>query len=218
MPNPFFKAVRKTVKYWYVPLIVGIIFIAAGIWTFTSQLEAYLALALIFSLSFIFSGVSEIVFSIANRTHLENWGWMLCFGIFTLIIGLLLLLNPEISMTTLPFYVGFVVLFRSIGAVSTALDLKNYGVLDWGNLLGVGILGIIFSFILLWNPLFAGLTIVFWTALALTVTGCFSIYFSFKLKKLHDLPNKVPEDLKHEYEDLQMRIQQRMHGHGHHPS
>jgi hypothetical protein len=36
----------------------------------------------------------------------------------------------------------------------------------------------------LWDPAFAGLSLVVWTAIALITAGIYSIYFSILLKKL----------------------------------
>ncbi len=202
----FFKTITNAIKYWYIPLIVGIIFSLTGVYTLFSPLEAYLTLSVLFSLSFLFSGVSEIVFSISNRKEIDNWGWTLTFGIVTALFGILLLLNPEVSITTLPFYVGVVVLFRSITGISYALDLKKYGVLDWGNLMILAVLGLVFSFILIWNPMFAGLTIVFWTGIVLISGGVLSIYLSIKLKSLNNKSKKIPQELKEEYEKIKQEI------------
>ena len=133
--------------------------------------------------------IIEIIFSIANRKELEGWGWNLALGIVTLLVGIMLVGNPAISMVTLPFFVGFVVLFRSIMAISTSLELRNYYIMDWGYLFGLGILGTIFSFMLLLSPSFAGLSLVVWTGLALIILGIYSIYLSLKLKKLKDTKN-----------------------------
>ena len=203
----FLKTVTNTVKYWYIPLIVGLIFIGIGVYTIISPLKSYLALSILFSLSFLFSGISEIIFSISNRKEIDNWGWTLTFGILTFLLGVLLVINPVISITTLPIYVGFVMLFRSIMGISYALELKNYGVLDWGNLMVLGILGLLFSFVLIWNPLFAGMTIVFWTGLAIISGGAFSVYLSFKLKKIKSLPNKISDDLKNRYNAIKQEVQ-----------
>ena len=204
------KTVKNSIKYWYIPLIVGLIFVGVGIWVFRTPLESYVALAFIFSISFLVSGFFEIYFAISNREELDNWGWTLTLGIVSAIVGVLLLMNPEVSKITLPFYVGFVLLFRSVFAIGASIDLKNYYVMDWGYLMAIGILGVIFSFILLWNPLFAGITLVFWTALLFIVNGIYSIYFSFKLKKLHDLPNKISSDLKNKYEEIENQIHEEL--------
>jgi len=39
MNTQIFKMVRNSIKYWYIPLIVGIILIGLGIYTFTSPQE-----------------------------------------------------------------------------------------------------------------------------------------------------------------------------------
>ncbi|MBP8994521.1 MAG: DUF308 domain-containing protein [Bacteroidales bacterium] len=49
------------------------------------------------------------------------------------------------------------------------------------------ILGLIFSFILLWNPVFAGVSVVVWTAVAFVIIGAYTVYFSFKLRKLNKM-------------------------------
>ncbi|HRX28447.1 MAG TPA: DUF308 domain-containing protein [Saprospiraceae bacterium] len=184
MSTNFMKTVTNSVKNWWIPLLIGLLFVGTGIYTFMSPVESYVALSFVFAISFLVSGIMEIVFAIGNKDEMDHWGWALVFGILTLIIGGMLVAQPEMSMLTLPLYVGFLILFRSILAIGTALDLKNYGVLDWGNLMVLGVLGVIFSFIMLFNPPFAGMTIVVWTGLAFLAIGVGSIYLAFKLKKL----------------------------------
>ena len=206
----FFKAVNGSIKHWYLPLISGLILIVMGIWTFRAPVDSYVALTFLFSLSFVLAGLFEAIFSIANRDVIDNWGWNLAMGIITLIVGVLMFMNPEITMLTLPFYVGFVILFRSMNAISVSLDLKSYGILDWGNIMAIGIIGIIMAFILLWNPLFAGLTIVVWTGIALIIAGFLNILISMKLKKIHDIPSKISSDLIKKYEEVKKQIQQEL--------
>lgn len=197
-----FKTIRKAIKNWYIPLLVGLFFVVVSIVTFSSPASSLLALAVLFSLSFLFGGVAEIVFSVTNKDQLENWGWSLAFGIITFVVGVLLLINPALSMATLAFYVGFVVLFRSIAAISFALDVKRYGSKNWGILLAFGILGAIFSFILIWNPAFAGMSIVILVALSFLFTGLFSIYLAFQLRKLHKNSKKLSEKLRKRFLEL----------------
>ena len=206
----FFKTVRNSIKHWYIHLLIGLLFIAVGLWVFQTPGEAYVSLAFIFSLSFLISGIMEAYFAIANRDITDNWGWTLAQGILNIIVGVLLLNNPEISVVALTYYVGFVIMFRSISAISSSIDLRNYGVSDWGYLMALGIVGVIFSFILLWNPLFAGMTLVVCTGLAFIAMGGFSIYLSFKLKSLHDLPKKISTDLKDRLKAVQKEIQEEL--------
>lgn len=201
MTSQFIKNIKESVKHWYIPLLVGIILIGTGIWTFFSPLDSYLALSIFFSISFLVSGILELFFAVANRKEMDNWGWSLILGILTALVGIMLLARPEISVLTLPLYVGFVIMLRSFGAMAIAMDLKNYGVMEWGTLMVIGVLGLIFSFILIWNPVFAGMTIVFWTGLALLASGVFHVYAAFKMRNLHKNWDNISEEVRERFEE-----------------
>ena len=100
-----FKTITNTVKHWYLSMFVGILFIILGIYVFTVPLETYVTLSYIFSISFLVSGILDIYFSISNRNSLSGWGWQLALGIMTLYIGIYLLANPAVSITTI--FAGF---------------------------------------------------------------------------------------------------------------
>jgi uncharacterized membrane protein HdeD (DUF308 family) len=184
MYNETFKSIKDAIKHWYLLLVLGIIFIVVGIWAIITPAATYLSLAVLFSIAFFITGILEIISSISFRKKLDGWGWSLAAGILDFIIGLILIIKPEISIIALSFFVGFVVLFRSSMDIAWSIEMKKYKASNWGWLLFTGILGLIFSFILLWNPLFAGLTVAVFTGIALITVGIFHIHFSIVLKNL----------------------------------
>lgn len=200
--STFLKTIRNTVKHWYVPAIIGVLFIVLGGYIFTVPESTYFSLVMLFSLSFLFSGILEIWFAIDNRDELEGWGWYLTSGIFGLILGVLLIAKPAIASVTLPFFIGFGLLFRSFLGLGLAFELKNYGILKWGNLAIVSVLGIVFSFILIANPVFTSISLVIITALSFIFVGVNAVVLSFQLKKLKTLPQKLKKELKDKIEDL----------------
>lgn len=202
MQNSFFKSIQTAIKHWYIPLLVGVFFIIVSIVSLTSPGSSLLTLSFLFALSFLFSGLSEAVFSIVNRQQLENWGWSLAFGIITFIVGISLMNHPALSISVMAFYIGFVILFRSVSAIGFAMDIKRYGNKNWVVLLILGILGSIFSFILIWNPLFAGMSVVVLIALSFMFAGLFSIFLSLQLRKLHKSSKKISAKLQSRYDDL----------------
>ncbi|HCY00175.1 MAG TPA: hypothetical protein DG754_08555 [Bacteroidales bacterium] len=206
MGTLFLQSIKDAIKQWYIPLLVGMIFVIVGIVAFVWPKSSFLALSILFALSFLFGGLSEIVFSISNRKQVDNWGWSLAFGIITFIIGVLLVISPGLSMITLAFYIGFVFLFRSIATIGFAMDMKKYGNKNWGGLLVFGILGTIFSFILIWNPIFAGLSAVILIGLNFLFAGLFSIYLAFQLRRLNKSTKKISSELKERYENLMKEI------------
>ena len=193
MGNTIYKTIENAIKHWYLPLIVGVLLIVLGIWTLTTPVESYIMLSIVFAVGFFLSGIFEMIFALSNK-H-KSWRWSFALGLLSIIIGLLMILNPAISMATLPFYVGFMLLFHSILGICSAYEMRQYGIMDWGWLMLVAVLALIFSFIMLWNPLFAGVSIVVWTGIAFIVTGFYMIYFSTRLIKLNNLWKKMKNEL-----------------------
>lgn len=206
MKSTFLSSIKNAVKHWYIPLLVGLLFIGLSILVFISPLSSLLMLSIYFALSFLLGGISEVFFSISNRRTLSNWGWSLAFGVITFLVGLSLLMHPALSVSVLAFYIGFLLLFRSVSSISFALDLKKYGSKNWTTLLLFGILGAVASFFLIWNPVFAGLSVVILIAISLLFAGLFSIFLAVQLRRIHQSPRKISEKLKERYEDLMEEI------------
>ncbi len=196
------KLIKKTIKYWYLILIAGLLLIGVGLWAIIFSSQSITAIAVVFSLTFLIVGLFETIFAISNINKLDGWGWELALGIIKFVLGLILLINPHISALTLAFYVGFLILFRSLSAIIIALDLKRYRILQWGNLLGLGIIGFVLALLLLFNPHLAVMTIIVCISLSLIVSGIISIYLSLKIRKIKSLAQKISADLISRYEAL----------------
>ena len=206
METSFLKSIKDTIKHWYIPALVGVFFVIVSIVVFTSPAGSLLTLSILFAMSFVFGGLAEAVFSVVNRKQMDNWGWSLAFGIITFIVGTSLMMHPALSLSVLAFYIGFVILFRSVSAIGFSLDIKKYGSKNWVALLILGILGTIFSFILIWNPLFAGMSVVILIAMSFLFAGLFSIFLSFQLRKLHKSSKTISAKLRARYDDVMKDI------------
>lgn len=143
------KSFTNSIKHWCIPLIIGAVFIICGAYLFIAPSSTYVTLSVIFSISFIFSGLSDVFFSIQNSKAWNAWGWLLVSGLVSLAIGICLLIYTEISISILPFVIGFTVMFRSFQLLGFSLDLKDTGISGWGALSIISILGIAFSFLLI---------------------------------------------------------------------
>lgn len=210
MAQTFFKSIKRSIKNWYIPVVLGVFFIIAGIYIFSTPIASYFSLAILFSTLFLVSGIFEIAFAISNKDELEGWGWLLFSGIVDVLLGSLLLGSPSLSLTFLPIYVGLVLMFRSMRGMGLAFDLKHYGAKGWGSLLFLGILGLIFSILMVTNLEFGAFTIVYWTAFTFVMLGVFSIFYGIQLKGLKNRAGKISEELKQKYEAIQEEIKKEL--------
>ncbi len=61
--NTFFGDFKNTVKHWYIPLIMGILLIALGVYMFFVPMATYTSLVILFSVWFFTLGVMELFFA-----------------------------------------------------------------------------------------------------------------------------------------------------------
>ncbi|MEO0572186.1 MAG: DUF308 domain-containing protein [Bacteroidota bacterium] len=187
MESIFAINVKSALKHWYLLTLVGIIFTLVGIYTLTRPLESFTNLIVIFSWSFLITGIFDTIFSLVNCKNIGKWGWALLSGILNVALGIWLMIGPQISRTVLPVFVGFLLLFRAFSAIGHSMDLKHHGIKDWWALTFVGVLAFLFSFLLLWNPTAKGITITVWTGIAFISVGIYHVYFSLRLKRIKSI-------------------------------
>lgn len=194
MKNYFLSSVKKTVKYWWISPIIGIIAIILGVLCLANPLTTLSMLAILFVAGFLASGIIEIIFAISNREVINGWGWTLASGIISVLFGLILLTMPIETITVLLFFVGFWAMFQSIWAIGSSIELQKSGVKGWGWILAFGIIGLIFSFILITNPLFAAGFIIYLFAFILLTYGFVRIFYGFKLRSIHKELEKAEKE------------------------
>tara|TARA_B100000949_G_C14129937_1_gene386191 strand:- start:204 stop:800 length:597 start_codon:yes stop_codon:yes gene_type:complete len=190
------KEIRTSIKKWWALLLLGIVLIGLGIVVFTNPLESYVSLSVFFAVSAIVSGLLQIWFAIANRKKIDGWGWQFALGIMEFIIGVILFSNFGLTLSILPFYVGFWLMFRAFALIGFSFELKTYKIMDWGYYLVFGLFLVILSWFIILNPLFGGITIVTWTGTAFIVAGIANIILSFKLKKVNERIVQVENSIK----------------------
>jgi uncharacterized membrane protein HdeD (DUF308 family) len=210
MEYPHINSIRSSVSYWYIILLIGLIYLAVGFMVLVRPAEALVALATLLGFGFILAGTIEIIFSIANRKEMHNWGWPFVLGIMTLLIGILFISNPDFTILLMTLTMGFLILFRSIAAIIFSLDLKQYGAKFWWVLMALALLGIFFSFALLMSHMLSGGMIVIWTALSFISAGAYNLLLSLRLRKLKGISSRLSEELMAKYREIQREIQEEL--------
>src|SRR5579863_2642478 len=170
------------VNNWWWFLVKGILFIVAGVAVLSRPLEGYVGLSILFSMCILGVGLVQIIFAAGNRSTLAGWGWTLVSGIIDVAIGTYLLAYPVVTMATLPFFVGFWLMFRAFYIMGASMDLQNYKVTGWGWVFAGGILLLVLSGLILYNPAAAAAAIVAWSGAAFLVAGLLSVVLGFKLR------------------------------------
>ena len=176
-------ATTKAHKWWIV-LLISLIILALSIWVMVKPAEAFAGLVILFAWSIMLSGWLNVFFSIQNRKSLDSWLWFLFLGILEIILSIGLFLQPHITALALIVYVGFWLTFKAVLNITYSVEIKKIGFKDWWIIMLGGILTLIFTFLMIINPVFGALTITYLTGISLMLTGLFGIFLSFKLRKI----------------------------------
>lgn len=185
------------VRNWWWFIVKGLLLIIAGVAIFARPLEGYAGLSVLFSVVMLGVGLAQIFFASSNSDVLKGWGWTLASGILDVVIGIYLLTFPLVTMATLPFILGFWLLFRSFYIIGASFDLKDFGVTDWGWLLFGGILSSILGCLVLYYPGAGAISITYVSGSAFIVAGIFNLYLSVKLKAMKKAVTEVKQRLQH---------------------
>jgi uncharacterized membrane protein HdeD (DUF308 family) len=195
--NALSDTITSTVKNWWWFVIKGLLLIVAGVAIFARPAEGYLGLSVLFSLVILGAGLTQIFFSIGNSDILKGWGWTFASGVIDVIIGIYLLSYPVLSMASLPFILGFWLMFRAFYLMGASFDIKAMGIPGWGWLLAGGFLLAILAFFVLYFPAAGAISIVSFSASAFIVAGIFNIILAFKLKSVKQDVKGFESKVKH---------------------
>ena len=180
------KTVRMNMNknYWWLQILLGIAFIAFGVWFWFTPQETYITLAVFFSVWIFVTGIFEIINAFGSSKHSGQWVIYLIGGLIDLFIGSILMAHENLTMEILPIFLGFWLLFRAIMLVVMYFELKRGSKGVSTVLLWSAVLSIICALIILAKPLVGDLTIVYSTAFAFFFIGAYRLILGNKLRKM----------------------------------
>lgn len=114
-------------------------------------------------------GILQIAIYMLNRERTIILQGMMLLGIFFAVIGLWILLKPEMIIMAVPVIVGVLIVMHGLHNVIQAFALKRDGYENWWLAFILGMLTVIFGSVLIFNPFKA-------IELVVRIIGVFLIY------------------------------------------
>lgn len=150
-------------------LVIGVVMIMLGLYVWFNPMVSLVALALYIGIAFIIVGSGYIISSFSYES-----GWELLVGLLDAFIGVILISNLGLNTAGLPIVLAVWCLSVGIIQVVTAWRREHAGV-HWVWSLVVGVLGMIFAFLILSYPTIGLLTLNTAIGLYLVLYGIFSM-------------------------------------------
>lgn len=185
MRNTFLAGITR---YWWLPLLTGLICLGLGIWCVCSPSQSLPVIAMAFAICLLAVGVFDIVWGFATSRHNPGWGWDLCLAVIDIIAGIWMLTMTPAQMTmTFLYIIGIWLIFAAFNGIGQMFAVSVYN--PFATVLAVILLvmTIIFSFWLIINPVGLGVAAWIWLGIALCCYGVFKIALAFKVKNYRNI-------------------------------
>lgn len=171
-------------RYWWIPLVTGLICIGFGIWSLCDPRESLPVLAYVFAGLMCVAGGANLMVAFSNMSY-SGWGWSLCLGLLEFIAGIWMLSVPVPELTVMFLYIiGIWILVVAINGVceSCMLISANPVWVVWMILLLFCAIG--FSIVLLANPVESIYIEWLWLGISLIAYGVYRVSFSISMRRL----------------------------------
>lgn len=102
-------------KYWWLPLVSGIIFIGLGVWCLCAPAYFLDIMAYVFAGAFGAVGLFNLFYGICNFNTNPGWGWAVAAGVVEILFCFFLFFIPESILAYVFVYgIGLYVIFMAI--------------------------------------------------------------------------------------------------------
>lgn len=175
---------RKLVRSWWVYLLNGILFILLGTWMLTTPAESFKTFSIIIGLIVALSGLSEVIASIYYRKKHEEWAWNTFGGLLDLLIGVLILFDPEVFLIIVTLIISLSLLFAAVVLIRSSITSNREGRSSWPWKLAFGILILLLGIVLILHPQVLAVTMMFWMGISFISLGIVRIFMAFQLHSM----------------------------------
>ena len=177
---------KQTIRYWWLLLAVGLLLLAVGILIFLFPARSYLELSMLLGWVILLAGILEVVLSATNRHFITGRGWMLAGGIIEMILGLVLIFNVALAATMLPLLLGFWLLMRAFSTIGLGSDMRTLEISGAGWTILMGILLLICSLWILFQPVGVGTSaVIVWVGITMLFAGAAACTLAMQLRRAH---------------------------------
>ncbi len=178
-------------KKWWIPVVFGIALIAIALLKISEPSKGFIVIKMIIGWLIFSNGLGNTVYAIKNRKGNKKWIWHLFIGLVEVSLGAIIVLYPTLFAGTFVLFVGIWFVFTAISRINYGISLKKKNAPYWWLFIISGIIIGSLSFVVMINPVFAKLYLVYFIAMALILAGVTSIRFGLEIKKINENPKII---------------------------
>lgn len=169
---------------WWALALRGVLAILFAVVTFLWPGITLGALVLLFGVYAFIDGVLAIIAAVRAVKGHRRWGALLFEGIVGILAGICAFLIPGITLAFLIFLVAAWAIITGVFEIVAAIRLRRNIPQEWLLIL-MGVVSIIFGFLIYRAPIAGAVVIVWWLAAYALIFGIMLLALAFRLRRLH---------------------------------
>jgi uncharacterized membrane protein HdeD (DUF308 family) len=173
------ETLASRLPHWWVPVLVGVLAIIAGILALVWPGPTLLLIGICFGVWLLFAGAGNLVMAFSASglsTFLRVMEALL--GVLSLLAGLILIARPEASVAAIAFVLAFWFLIIGFLQLARGISVPDHRVFN----IAFGLLGIAAGIIILAQPGIGVVTIVWVVSITFILNGVLGIALGFSLR------------------------------------
>ena len=172
-------------------IITSVFLLALGLLLIIKSEATILAVSYVIGAVLIALGVVAFINFLRSKSELYHLD--IVYGIVTIILGVLVIKNPKVIGSIIPFVVGIGILINSGTKLKYALDLKENHEEVWKYTLIVAIVSAVLGVLLIFNPFKASSILVQVIGIVISIYALLDIISTIILKKRFTKKNEIKE-------------------------
>ena len=123
--NELFSIPISTTGWRWVHAILGLLFIAVGIYAIWNPYETFETLAALVGLFLLFKGIFDVTVAFITKEQFDLWWLQLVIGLLEILLAFWVAGNFRKEAILLVIYVGIIALMRGISEIFVSFKLKG---------------------------------------------------------------------------------------------
>jgi len=176
--------------------ITSAILIALGLLLTIRSDDTIVAISYLIGGAIIIIGVLAIIKFTRNLGKSFDNSFEIVYGIITIVFGILILSNPKMVATIIPFFIGGWIVIKSSFKIAYAIELKNRGSEKWKPTLITSIISALVGILIVFNPFKTSVLVFKIIGISILIYAILDIVSTIQIKKAFPKTTEVNEETK----------------------
>lgn len=174
---------QRLTKHWWILVLRGVVSLLFAAIAFTNPELAYRTLLLVLGVFLVVDGVTATYLGARMRGYDDDWWAILLEGALGVGLGLIALINPEMTAVGLVLVLAVWFLVTGVFEIATAIKLRKEIDNEW--LLGLaGFISIILGALMLINPNAGAISIMWWLGFYAAIFGVLLVGLGMRMRQI----------------------------------